>query len=59
MNCHNCQRRMSDCQSMRPIDPAGSEDRRWVCNYCDGVTYINQESALLDALAGYQIVKEE
>jgi len=44
---------------MRPIDPAGSEDRRWVCNYCDGVTYINQESALLDALAGYQIVKEE
>lgn len=40
MNCHRCKKTMGQVTGMVPIDPKGTENRRWVCTECAVVAEI-------------------
>lgn len=35
MKCCRCGKSFYDCKAMHPIDPPGTENRRWVCLDCE------------------------
>ena len=48
MKCYMCGRSIEAMRSFRPIDPPGTNDRRWVCNECQGIEQETVESVLFD-----------
>jgi len=44
MKCCRCGKSFYDCKAMHPIDPPGTENRRWVCLDCETA----EENAAVD-----------
>lgn len=35
MKCYRCGKSFNECKALHPIDPPGTQGRRWVCTDCE------------------------